>query len=149
MPTELRPFDAGEDVLGYELRLDAPPETVFARWVEPALLTTWMGDVATLEPEPGGVFRLAYGSGDVAAGRYATVDAPRHLSFTWGWEAEADFPPGSSTIDLSFEALDGGGTLLRLRHTGVPAELRANVDEGWRYFLPRLAAVDGPGEGRA
>ena len=129
--------ELGDDP-GYEVLVAAPPDAVFQHWTVPDLLVRWMGDVATLDPEPGGIFRLEYQSGHVASGSYAVVDRPRRLAFTWGWEAEPDFPPASSTIELSFEPLASGGTLMGVRHTGMPAELRANVDEGWGYFLPRL-----------
>jgi hypothetical protein len=39
---------------------------------------------------------------------------------------------------------EGAGTLLRLRHVGLPDESRDGHDEGWRYFLPQLAAAVGP-----
>jgi hypothetical protein len=40
---------------------------------------------------------------------------------------------------------EGAGTLVRLRHFGLPSEaLRRQHAEGWDFFLPRLgAAVEG------
>lgn len=139
MTTEITSIDAPES-LGYELRIEAPPEVVWRFWVEPDSIVRWMGDVATLDPRPGGVFRLEYKSGDVAAGAYVELDEPHRLVLTWGWEAEGDpTPPGSSRIEVDLESVDGGtATCLRLRHAGLPAPSRAGHDEGWRYFLPRL-----------
>lgn len=139
MTTELTTFETG-DVLSYEVRIAAPPDVVWTFWVDPERMARWMGDRATLEPRPGGTFRLEYGSGDVAAGAFVELDAPHHLVFTWGWEADGDpVPAGASRIEVSLEAVDGGAaTLRRLRHLGLPPESRAGHDEGWRYFLPRL-----------
>ena len=68
MTTEITSIDA-PDGLGYELRIDAPPEVVWRFWVEPDRMVRWMGKVATLEPRPGGIFRIDYGQGDVIARR--------------------------------------------------------------------------------
>ena len=145
MTADIRTLDGGEG-LAYELRLDIPAATAWALWTDPNELVRWMGSKATLEPRPGGAFRLEYGTGDVAAGSYLHVDEPRALGYTWGWEAEADFPPGSSTIEIELESTAASVTTLRLRHTGMPAELLGNVDDGWRWFLGRLAEVAAGGE---
>ena len=40
---------------------------------------------ATLEPVPGGVYRVSMRDGVEAAGEFVEVDPPRRLVFTWGW----------------------------------------------------------------
>ncbi len=35
-------------------RIAAPPEVVFPYFTDPALIVTWMGDRADLDPQPGG-----------------------------------------------------------------------------------------------
>ena len=102
-----------------------------------------MGNKATLEPWPGGTFRIEYASGDVVAGEFLDVEAPQYLAFTWGWdEPGAVTPPGSTRIDVILEAIaDGSRTLLRMRHTEQPPEALDNHDAGWRFFLPRLVAA--------
>jgi uncharacterized protein YndB with AHSA1/START domain len=140
MTTEIVAIEAGEG-LGYELQIAAPPELVWRFWVEPERLVRWMGDVASLDPRPGGMFRLEYRSGDVALGTYVELDEPSRLVFSWGWEADGDpVPPGASRIEVDLTPIDGGaGTRLRLRHLGLPTASRHGHDEGWHYFLPRLA----------
>jgi hypothetical protein len=50
-------------------------------------------------------------------------------------------PPGSTTVELTLEA-DGDGTLLMLRHTGLPDGAAAALhEEGWRFFTDRLAGL--------
>jgi uncharacterized protein YndB with AHSA1/START domain len=139
MTTEITPIDA-PDGLGYELQIDAPPETVWQFFVDPDQIVRWMGSTATLEPRPGGIFRIDYGQGDTVAGRYLQLEAPRRLAFSWGWESSEDvIQPGESRVEVELEPLAGGAaTLVRLRHTGLDADGRKSHDEGWRYFLPRL-----------
>jgi uncharacterized protein YndB with AHSA1/START domain len=137
MTTDIRSVETG-DSLGYDLRIEAPPELVWRYWTEPERLVRWMGKVATLEPTAGGAWRIDYGQGDVVAGRYVDVEPGRGATFTWGWET----PDGrieAGTVVIELEELDGGAaTLLRLRHLGLDADSRRSHDEGWRYFLPRL-----------
>lgn len=130
---------ADPDVLVHSVRIAAVPETVFPFFTDPERLVRWMGKTATLDPRPGGAFRVDYGKGDVAAGTYREVDPPRRLVLTWGWEAAGDpVPPGASTVEIDL-APDGDGTLLTLRHSGLPVESRAGHAEGWDHFLERLA----------
>ena len=137
---ELRSVTTG-DGLGYELELDATAETVWRCWTEPERMVTWMGDSATLQPWPGGTFRIEYGSGDVVAGEFVDAERPQYLAFTWGWdEPGALTPPGSTRIEIILEPLgDGTRTRLHMRHTNQPPEALENHDVGWRIFLPRLA----------
>jgi hypothetical protein len=58
---------------------------------------------------------------------------------TWGWEAAGDpTPPGASVVEVTPVA-DGDGTILRLRHSGLPAEAVSGRADGWDQFLPGLA----------
>ena len=128
------------DGLGYELRIECPPDLVWSFFVDPERIVRWMGSVATLEPEPGGRFRIDYGQGDTVSGSFVEVDPPRRVVFTWGWESSEDVvQPGASRVEVELEPVDAGSaTLVRLRHTGLDEAGRKSHDEGWRYFLPRL-----------
>jgi uncharacterized protein YndB with AHSA1/START domain len=62
----------------------------------------------------------------------------RAQTAAWGWEAPGDpTPPGASLVEVTFEP-DGGGTVLRLRHSRLVPEAVAGHAEGWDYFLGRL-----------
>ena len=74
-----------------ELTIAARPETVWEFLVDPDKATRWMGIEATLDPQPGGGYRVTVLPGNVASGSFVEVDPPRRLVFTWGWE------PGGST----------------------------------------------------
>lgn len=138
-----------------ELTIDARPETVWEFLVDSEKATRWMGIDATLEPHPGGVYRVEVLPGIVASGSFVEVEAPRRLVFTWGWEpSKMEGPgsavaPGSSTIEIELEAV-GDGTHLRFVHRDLPnAEASASHADGWDHFLPRLeAAASGADPGR-
>jgi uncharacterized protein YndB with AHSA1/START domain len=138
MTTEITSIDA-PDGLGYELRIDAPPEVVWRFWVEPERMVRWMGAVATLEPRAGGMFRIDYGQGDTIAGEYLELDEPRRLTLRWAWETDDPVEATASRVEIELDAIDGGeATLLRLRHLELTGPGQLSHDEGWRYFLPRL-----------
>ena len=128
-------------IIEREIRISALPETVFPFFTEPDRMVQWMGISATLEPRPGGVFRVSINGRGVARGEYVEVVPNSRVVFTWGWESEGNpIPPGSTTVEVSLVE-DGGGTILRFRHLGLPAEQRDGHAEGWGHFLPRVAMV--------
>jgi uncharacterized protein YndB with AHSA1/START domain len=54
-------------------RIAALPEAVFPYFTDPALIVTWMGDRADLDPQPGGVFAVDVGASP-ARGTYLVVE---------------------------------------------------------------------------
>jgi uncharacterized protein YndB with AHSA1/START domain len=142
----------GTDVITHQLRIEARPETVFAFLTNPDKMTRWKGDSAQLDAHPGGIYRVQIGQA-VVVGEFVEIDPPRRVVFTWGWEGNDAVPPGSSTVEVTLTP-DGEATILRLVHRDLPAEQRAEHEEGWKHFLPRLATVatggdpgSGPGAG--
>jgi uncharacterized protein YndB with AHSA1/START domain len=134
-------------VVECEVRIDAAPETVFEFFTDPVKAVRWMGDDATLDPRPGGIYKVAMNEQYVAIGEYVEVDPPHHLSFTWGWKDDLErMPPGSSTVDITLEP-DGDATVVRLVHSGIPTQEAADSHRGgWNRFLPRLAIVAAGGD---
>jgi uncharacterized protein YndB with AHSA1/START domain len=129
------------NVVELTVRLEAPPDEVFGFLTDAERYVRWQGVKAELDPRPGGVYRVWMDADTVARGEYVEVDPPRRVVFTWGWEGNADLPPGSTTVELSLEA-EGDGTMLSLRHTGLPdGEAAAMHDEGWRFFTGRLSTA--------
>jgi uncharacterized protein YndB with AHSA1/START domain len=122
-----------------EVTIAAPRELVWAYWTDPARLVQWMGSVASLDLRPGGDVRIEYANGAVMLGTVLEAEPPRRLVFTWGWEDPAELVrPGGSRVEVDLDEADGG-TLLRLRHLGLPQAEAAGHAEGWDYFLGRLA----------
>ncbi len=129
-----------------EVRIDASPDEVFPFFTDPAKMMVWKAVEATLDPLPGGIFRINVTGRDVARGEYVEIDPPRRLVFTFGWEAEGSpEPPGSTTVEITLVP-DGEGTLLRLVHSGVPEEFRQGSAEGWDHYLLRLVVAAEGGE---
>jgi uncharacterized protein YndB with AHSA1/START domain len=124
-----------------EVRIDAPPEVIFKFFVDPEQLIRWKGVEATLDPRPGGIYRVNVTGADVVRGEYVEVSPYERVVFTWGWEGEGNpVPPGSSTVEITLVP-DGAATLVRLRHHGLPGGPEDRHAEGWEHYLARLAGV--------
>lgn len=131
--------DDPTDTIEIQVRLNASPEEIFLYLTEPELYVRWQGVKAELDPRPGGVYRVWMDADTVASGTFVEVDPARRVVFTWGWEGNQGVPPGSTTVELTLEP-DGDGTVLSLRHTGLPdGEAAAMHEEGWRHFTAQLA----------
>ena len=138
---------ANEFSIEREIRIAARPETVFAFFTDPDKMKRWKGMSATLDPQPGGIFRIDINGQDVARGQYLEVVPYNRLVVTWGWEGQEQLPPGSSTVEISL-ASEGDETILRLRHLGLPAEAGNEQAKGWDHYLPRLImAAEGQDRG--
>ena len=124
-----------------EIEIDARPEVVYSFLVDPAKMTRWMGASATLDPTPGGVYRVNVAGRHTALGAYEELVPHSRIVFTWGWEGgDSPVPPGSSRVVISL-APDGDGTILRLRHEGLPAGQMDEHRKGWTHYLSRLEAA--------
>ncbi len=134
----------------HEVSIAASPETVWSFLVDPDKAVRWMGITAELDARPGGVYRCDVIPGHTASGEFVTVDPPRRLVYTWGWEPGADgpnpVPPGSSTIEIELVA-EGEGTLLRFTHRDLPNDESAKShSHGWDHYLARLRIAAAGGD---
>ena len=143
----MEPGTSQTQMIERELRIDANPETVFEFFTNPEKMVRWKGRAATLDPRPGGVYRIEMNAETIVAGEYVEVDPPHRLVFTWGWEGGyASTPPGSSTVEITLTP-DGDGTLVRLVHSGLPnAESVAAHADGWDMYLGRLSTAAAGGD---
>ena len=129
-----------------EVRVAAPPETVFAFFVDPARMARWMGSRVELDPRPGGTYALDINAQARARGAFVEVVPPSRVVFTFGWEADQAVPPGSSTVEVTLTP-DGDGTLVRLVHRGLMApETREQHGHGCQHYLARLSVAASGGE---
>jgi uncharacterized protein YndB with AHSA1/START domain len=116
----------------------ASPETVFPYFTDPGRYIQWMGRGATLEPVPGGCYRILMGGGVEAAGNFVDIDPPHRLVFTWGWTHDPAVPPGTTRVVVTLDPEDGG-TRVVLRHHDLPADgQREHHRKGWELYLGRL-----------
>jgi uncharacterized protein YndB with AHSA1/START domain len=140
----------GEVLVEQELEIEAPIETVFGLLTDARGLLEWMAVEAECEPAVGGRLRWRHEDGSIMSGRFTSLEPPRRLAFTYGWEQGGlDVPPGSTHVVIELEER-GGVTRLRLVHSRLPEPLAERHRQGWVYFLGRLAdrARAGPGTGR-
>src|SRR5687767_3621794 len=106
------------DAVERVVHIAAPPETVYAFFIDPEKLVRWKGVSAELDPRPGGIYRVDVTGGDVARGEFVEATPFSRVVFTWGWEgADSPIAPGASTVEITLIP-DGDGTLVRLRHYG-------------------------------
>ena len=135
-------------MLERELWIAARPETVFACFTDPMLLTRWQGAEATLEPAPGGIYRVVMGAGDAVRGEFVEVVPHTRLVFTWGFEGDGRLvPAGASTVEVTLTP-ERDGTRVRLAHHDLPADAVDAHRRGWAHYLERLrlaAAGHDPG----
>ena len=123
------------------VHIDADVEDVYALLTDTERFVTWMAPTATLDPTPGGVVTWTHLNGDVMSGSFVEVVPNRRIVFTFGWErADVGVPPGSTTVEISLRAIDGG-TELHLIHRGLPGPMADAHAGGWTNYLERLAVV--------
>lgn len=121
--------------------IDAPPETVFPFFTDPARLTQWLGHAAQVDPVAGGRFAVDIND-RLVRGRYLEVSPPHRVVFSWGDAGSAALPPGSSRVEVDLEAA-GTRTLVTLRHHGLGGEARADHGRGWPLKLGELVTALG------
>ena len=125
-----------------EILVDAEPETIFPFLVDSEKHVEWCGTVAELDPRPGGVYKALIRGENQAVGEFVEVVPNERVVYTFGWDVEGNpITPGSTRIEISLHR-EGGKTLVRLRHSGLP-DPQAVTDhtQGWDHYLGRLATV--------
>jgi len=143
--------DANETTLRLERLIAAPPEILFALWLEPAQLAKWWApdgyeaSVDVFEPIPGGRWRVILRSSDgrVAAtsGVYRIVEPSRRLVFTWAWEDEHGTRGHETEVNVSFEAAPGGTQLRLVQQRFDSMRARDGHSGGWSASLDRQAKI--------
>jgi uncharacterized protein YndB with AHSA1/START domain len=127
--------------------IQARPATVCSFFTDRDRWLSWQGQAAEIDPVPGGVFRMNVRGDGWASGRFTVVEPPRRIAFTWGWEGDASpVPPGSSTVEVTFEPHGAGGTLLTLVHSGIPFDAVDVHRDGWNHYLDRLVVRGAGGD---
>ena len=131
-------------VVQREVQIAAPRATVFAFLTDPERILSWLGTEAETEPHPGGLYLVKGVAGDptrVARGAFREVVPVHRLAYSFGWDDDANVPPGSSLVEIDLIERDGG-TLVRMIHTGLPNTYECEGHaKGWAYYLGRLGVA--------
>jgi uncharacterized protein YndB with AHSA1/START domain len=134
-----------DTLLRLERLIAAPPERVFELWTEPEGLVLWWGpdgyDIPThlLDVRPGGVWRTTMrspqGELSTVSGVYRTIDAPRLLIFTWGWDDEHGVRGPETEVTVTFDPAPGGTRLILTQQPFANKQSRDNHATGWSSSL--------------
>lgn len=119
-----------------ELEIAAPPEIVYAYFLEPAKMVRWMGERAQLRAVAGGAFSVDI-NGVLIRGHYVTLDPSRQIVLAWGQLGNPAMPPGSTRVVIDLTPTRNG-THLRLSHSGLVPEEAEKHAMGWPHFLGRM-----------
>lgn len=127
------------DVVEVRMHIAAKPETVFRFLSDPELVRQWLGD-ASLGAEIGDAITVRYPDGHAALGVLEERVPNERVVFSWGYDNAAHgVAPGSTRVSIDLQAASGG-TMLTLRHAGLPNEIGRRAHRaGWRHYLSALA----------
>ncbi len=113
--------------------LPAPPQVVYAAWLDSAKHAAFVGAQAEIVAGVGGEFRLWDG---YITGRTLTLDPARRIVQAW---RTTEFPDGSpdSRLEVRLEP-EGNGTRMTIVHSEIPSGQGKEYEEGWQenYFEP-------------
>jgi uncharacterized protein YndB with AHSA1/START domain len=131
--------------LEIELDLGAEPGAVWSALTDAGELASWFPFQAEVEPGVGGTISVSW-DGDWESDMGIDVWEPeRHLRTSWPWAHEDGRlgQPNAVTVDYFIEARAGGGTTLRLVHSGFPVgdgwdDIFDGTRRGWSYELRSL-----------
>jgi uncharacterized protein YndB with AHSA1/START domain len=117
--------------------LPLDPRTVFEMITQPERLRRWKTVAARVDLRIGGEYRWTIVPGHSAMGTFSEIEPGKSLHFTWGWQGDAELPPGASTVSITLNPVEGG-TNLRLVHGNLTPEQTKGHAEGWNHYLDRL-----------
>jgi uncharacterized protein YndB with AHSA1/START domain len=115
-----------------EIELPATPRQVYEAYIDEAKHAAFTCYPTEIDRVVGGLMRAG---GDYIQGEIVELVPDQRIVQTW---RAADFPEGHyTTLEIDLEGTEAG-TLLRMTHKGVPADMREEIDEGWRrhYWDP-------------
>jgi len=129
-------------------RAKASPDIVFEYFTDPAKHVLWQGTEALLDPRPGGTYAVRFTDRGWIKGEFVVVDPPSRLVLTWGVEPGEPVPdgiaalrPSSTTVEVDLIP-DGDGTIIHVRHSGLPNALAETfTDQGWSHYTARLVTI--------
>lgn len=127
------------------IHIDAPPSVVFPYLTEASSILRWMGSYVVADARPGGEFTADI-NGVPVRGEYVELDPPHRVVISWGHAGSEILPPGSSTVEITLRAVNGG-TQVSLEHRDLPTVEYAEMHAlGWDHYLDRLVITGAGGD---
>lgn len=132
-----------ENAVETSVEIAARPSTVFRCVTESDLLSQWLAAAATIEPRLGGAVRIDFARyGTVVEGEVVEFAPDERIAFSWGvtkGPQSAEMPRGSTVVTITVTPTPGG-SLVTLRHSGLPTDAsRRDHELGWKGYLGQLA----------
>jgi uncharacterized protein YndB with AHSA1/START domain len=119
--------------LKFERTIPAPPDEVFAGWLDPKIPgNPWnMAEKLLLNAQVDGFFYWLI-QGNSHYGRFTEMERPSRIQHTWMSRSTL----GEETmVTLTFKS-QGDDTLMTLVHSGIPdTDAGRGHEKGWNYFL--------------
>jgi activator of HSP90 ATPase len=111
----------------------AAPSEIYAAWLSSAGHAAMTGSPATVDGNPGGVFRAWDG---YITGRTLALEPDRRIVQAWRTSEFPDSAP-DSRLEVVLEEI-AEGTRVTLTHTDLPEEQADSYRQGWTdfYFRP-------------
>jgi len=137
-------LDDGRPAVRFTRTYDHPVDRVWEFVTEPGELAHWFPSSVEIELRAGGTIRFGGDPNmDDSTGRVLAVDAPRHLSFSWGGDE----------LHFDLEELDEKRTRFTLTNVLEAENTAARNGAGWEVCLSALdehargASTGGPHSG--
>jgi uncharacterized protein YndB with AHSA1/START domain len=126
-----------------EYYFEASPETVFGALTKPKQLTKWFLSDAVMRPKSGSSYKFTWEGGYSHTGKVKKIVPNRTLVLTWPDRQKGKLYVTQVAFTLSKK---GGGTLLKLKHTGFKEGddwvwLFGAIQSGWAYYITNLKSV--------
>jgi uncharacterized protein YndB with AHSA1/START domain len=137
------------------VRIAAAPATVWTFLSDGERFRAWIGAYAgqaplagtRIDPRPGGAVRVEYPGGQFGVGKVTEMIPQQRIAFSWGYEKPGEaVAPGATTVEITLQPTPDG-TLVELRHRGLPSEdARRGHCGGWTHYLSMLARAAAEGQ---
>jgi uncharacterized protein YndB with AHSA1/START domain len=135
------------DRVRMERTFQASAQEVFDAWTSVEVLKRWWHAEhewetphAEVDLRLGGAIRLIMRNPEDGAeyggrGEFVTIEAPRRLVFTWGWDYEDESKRQLIEVELIEH---GDSTTVVLTHSGLPAAETDEYLDGWQKSFDNL-----------
>lgn len=132
--------------LSIQRTINAPPEAVYAAWLDPATIRRFMAGgadqtvtEARTDPRVGGTFRIVMTSDKEIAHQGVYRDLVPHslIRFTW----ESPYSPADSEVTIRLAPVAAGTEVTLTQVKFLSEGARDGHHGGWTRILERLAAA--------